>query len=208
MEDVLDLYAEPFDERLPVVNFDETSKQLIAETRQPVPMCRGEVERFDFEYERRGVRNLFMFCEPKRGWRHVEVTQQRTMIDFAQQMKWLVDEGFPQAERVRVVLDNLNTHKAASLYETFAPAEARRILRKLEFHYTPKHGSWLNMAEIELGIFSRQCLDRRIGDEATLKHEIQKLEEARNAAGAKIEWRFTTEDARRKLHRLYPSTSD
>jgi len=208
MEDVLDLYAEPFNEKLPVVNFDETSKQLIAETRQPLPARAGAVERFDFEYERNGVRNLFMFCEPKRGWRHVAVTDQRTMRDFARQMKWLVDVGFPQAERVRVVLDNLNTHKAASLYETFAPAEARRILRKLEFHYTPKHGSWLNMAEIELGIFSRQCLARRIGDEATLKREIQKLEEARNAAGAKIEWRFTTEDARRKLHRLYPSISD
>lgn len=208
MEDVLDLYAEPFNEKLPVVNFDETSKQLIAETRQPLPARAGAVERFDFEYERNGVRNLFMFCEPKRGWRHVAVTDQRTMRDFARQMKWLVDVGFPQAERVRVVLDNLNTHKAASLYETFAPAEARRILRKLEFHYTPRHGSWLNMAEIELGIFSRQCLARRIGDEATLKREIQKLEEARNAAGAKIEWRFTTEDARRKLHRLYPSISD
>jgi hypothetical protein len=207
MEDVLDLYAEPFDERLPVVNFDETSKQLIAETRQPLSARAGAVERFDYEYERNGVRNLFMFCEPKRGWRHVAVTDQRTMPDFAQQMKWLVDEGFPQAERVRVVMDNLNTHKAASLYETFAPAEARRILRKLEFHYTPKHGSWLNMAEIELGVFSRQCLARRIGDEATLKREIQKLEEERNAACAKIEWRFTTEDARRKLHRLYPSTS-
>ena len=208
MEDVLDLYAAPFDEKLPVVNFDETSKQLIAETRQPLSARAGAVERFDYEYERNGVRNLFMFCEPKRGWRHIEVTEHRTMKDFAHQMKWLVDEGFPQAERVRVVMDNLNTHKAASLYETFAPAEARRILRKLEFHYTPKHGSWLNMAEIELGIFSRQCLDRRIGDEATLKREIQKLEEARNAVSAKIEWRFTTEDARRKLHRLYPSTSD
>ncbi len=149
-----------------------------------------------------------MFCEPKRGWRHVAVTAQRTMKDFAHQMRWLVDEGFPQAERVRVVMDNLNTHKPASLDETFAPEEARRILRKLEFHYTPKHGSWLNMAEIELGIFSCQCLARRIGDEATLKREIRKLEEERNAACAKIEWRFTTEDARRKLHRLYPSISD
>ncbi len=208
MEDVLDLYAAPFDEKLPVVNFDETSKQLIAETRQPLSARPGAVERFDYEYERNGVCNLFMFCEPKRGWRHVAVTAQRTMKDFAHQMRWLVDEGFPQAERVRVVMDNLNTHKPASLYETFAPEEARRILRKLEFHYTPKHGSWLNMAEIELGIFSRQCLARRIGDEATLKREIRKLEEERNAACAKIEWRFTTEDARRKLHRLYPSISD
>jgi len=208
MEDVLDLYAEAEDERLPVVGFDETSKQLIAETRQPVPARAGAVQRFDYEYQRNGVRNLFMFCQPKRGWRHVEVTEHRTMLDFARQMKWLVDVAFPEAERVRVVMDNLNTHKPASLYERFAPVEARRILRKLEFHYTPKHGSWLNIAEIELSIFSRQCLDRRIGDEETLKREIKKLEEARNAACAKIEWRFTTEDARRKLHRLYPSTSD
>jgi len=143
MEDVLDLYAEDYDEKHPTVGFDETSKQLIAESRQPAPARRGKVERFDYEYERRGVRNLFMICEPKRGWRHVEVTEQRTMQDFARQMRWLVDEAFPEAERVRVVLDNLNTHRAASLYETFAPDEARRILRKLEFHYTPKHGIML-----------------------------------------------------------------
>jgi DDE superfamily endonuclease len=208
MEDVLDLYAEEYDEKLPVICFDETSKQLIGETRQPLPARAGAVERFDYEYQRNGVRNLFMFCEPKHGWRHVEVTEQRTMLDFAQQMKWLVDVGFAEAERVRVVMDNLNTHKAASLYERFAPEEARRILRKLEFHYTPKHGSWLNMAEIELSVFTRQCLDRRIGDEETLKCETRKLEGERNAACAKIEWRFTTEDARRKLQRLYPSTSD
>ena len=208
MEDVLDLYAEPYDEARPVVGFDETSKRLIAETRQPLPAKPGRAECFDCEYSRQGVRNLFLFCEPQRGWRHVEVTGQRTMPDFAWQMKWLVDEAYPQAERVRVVLDNLNTHRAASLYETFAPKEARRITRKLEFHYTPKHGSWLNIAEIELSVLSRQCLNRRIGDEETLKSEVRKLEEARNAACAKIEWRFTTEDARRKLHRLYPSTSD
>ena len=207
MEDVLDLYAEDYNEQRPTVGFDETSKQLITETRVALGARPGEVERFDYEYERNGVCNLFMFCEPKRGWRHVAVTAQRTMADFAQQMKWLVDEGFPTAERVRVVMDNLNTHKAASLYETFAPEEARRILRKLEFHYTPKHGSWLNIAEIELSVFSRQCLDRRIGDEETLKREIQQLEEERNAASAKIAWRFTNEDARRKLQRLYPSTS-
>jgi len=208
MEDVLDLYAEDYDEKRPTVGFDETSKQLIAETRQPVAARAGKVARFDYEYERRGVRNLFMFCEPKRGWRHVAVTEQRRMQDFARQMKWLVDVAFPEAERVRVVLDNLNTHRPASLYEMFAPEEARRILRKLELHYTPKHGSWLNIAEIELSVFSRQCLDRRIGDEETLKGEIKKLEEARNAVQAKIEWRFTSEDARQKLHRLYPSTSD
>ena len=208
MEDVLDLYAEDYDEQRPVVGFDETSKQLIKETRQPLPARAGCVERFDYEYERGGVRNLFMFCEPKRGWRHVAVTGQRRMPDFAEQMKWLVDTGFPEAARVRVVLDNLKTHKVASLYERFAPDEARRIAKRLEFHYTPKHGSWLNIAEIELSVFSRQCLDRRIGDEETLKREIKKLEEERNAASAKIEWRCTTEDARRKLHRLYPSTSD
>jgi DDE superfamily endonuclease len=208
MEDILDLYAEDYDEKRPTVGFDETSKQLIAETRPPLSPCAGKVERFDYEYERRGVRNLFMFCEPKRGWRHVEVTEQRTMQDFARQMRWLVDEAFPAAERVRVVLDNLNTHRAASLYETFAPDEARRILRKLELHYTPKHGSWLNIAEIELSVFSRQCLDRRLGDEEMLKSEVKKLEEERNTACAKIEWRFTSEDARGKWHRLYPSTSD
>ena len=208
MEDVLDLYAEEYNEKRPVVGFDETSKQLIKETRQPLSARTGCVERFDYEYERNGVRNLFMFCEPKRGWRHLAVTEHRRMPDFAEQMKWLVDTGFPDAEQVRVVLDNLNTHKVASLYERFAPEEARRIAKRLELHYTPKHGSWLNIAEIELSVFSRQCLDRRIGDEETLSHEIKKLEDARNAACAKIEWRFTTEDARRKLHRLYPSTSD
>jgi len=208
MEDVLDLYEEPYDEKRPVVGFDETSKQLIAETRTPLPAAPGQPERYDYEYSRQGVRNLFLFCEPKRGYRHVEVTEQRTMQDFARQMQWLADEAYPRAEVIRVVLDNLNTHRAASLYETFAPAEARRILRKLEFHYTPKHGSWLNIAEIELSVFSRQCLDRRIGDEETLRREIKKLEDERNAACAKIEWRFTAEDARHKLHRLYPSTSD
>ena len=153
------------------------------------------------------MRNLFLFCEPKRGWRHVEVTGQRTMPEFAHQMRRLVDEASPEAERVRVAMDNLSTHTPASLYETFVPAEARRVLRRLEFHYTPKHGSWLNLAGIKLSVFSRQCLDRRIGDEETLKRETRKLEDERNAARAKIEWRFTSEDARRKLHRLYPSTS-
>jgi hypothetical protein len=208
MEDVLDLYAEDYDEKRPVVGFDETSKQRIAATRPPLAAGAGKVARFDYEDERGGVRNLFMMCEPKPGWRHVAVTEHRRRQDFARQMKWLVDDAFPEAERIRLVLDNLNTHRPASLYETFAPEEARRILRKLEFHYTPKHGSWLNIAEIELSVFSRQCLDRRIGDEETLKGEIKKLEEARNAAQAKIEWRFTSEDARQKLHRLYPSTSD
>jgi hypothetical protein len=207
MEDVLDLYEEPYDEKRPKVNFDETSKQLIEEVRQPQPAKPGQVERFDYEYQRNGTRNLFMFCEPQAGWRHIEVSEQRTMKDFAQQMKWLVDEQYPEVEVIRIVMDNLNTHKPASLYEKFEPAEARRILKKLEFHYTPKHGSWLNMAEIELSVLSRQCLDRRIPDEETLKREIKAYEDRRNEIQASIDWQFTSKDARIKLHRLYPSIS-
>ena len=210
---MLELYAQPYDAQRPVVCFDETNKQLIEETRVPLPSRpaekghAGQVARYDYEYKRNGTRNLFLHCEPKRGWRHVAVTQQRTMVDFAQQMKWLVDEAYPAAEVIRVVLDNLNTHRPASLYESFAPAEARRILRRLEFHYTPKHGSWLNMAEIELSVLNGQCLNRRIGDPVRLKREVQAWQDIRNAAQAKIEWRFTCQDARVKLHRLYPATS-
>ena len=207
MEDVLDLYAEPYDPRRPKVNFDETSKQLIAETRQPLKIEVGQPQRYDYEYSRQGGRNLFMFVEPQTGWRHVAVTTQRTKLDFAQQMKWLVNERYPEAEIIRIVLDNLNTHTAASLYEAFAPEEARRIVKKLEFHYTPKHGSWLNMAEIELSVLQRQCLDRRIPDEATLKQEIKAWEERRNNMQATIDWRFSITDARDKLKRLYPSPS-
>jgi len=207
MEDVLDLYAEPYDPQRPKVNFDETSKQLIAETRQPLKIEVGQPQRYDYEYSRQGVRNLFMFVEPQTGWRHVAVTTQRTKLDFAQQMKWLVNERYPEAEIIRIVLDNLNTHTAASLYEAFAPEEARRIVKKLEFHYTPKHGSWLNMAEIELSVLQRQCLDRRIPDEATLKQEIKAWEERRNNMRATIDWRFSITDARDKLKRLYPSRS-
>jgi transposase len=207
MEDVLDLYEEPYDAKRPKINFYETSKQLIGEVRQPLPAKPGEVERFDYEYQRNGTRNLFMICEPQAGWRHIEVTEHRTMQDFAQQMKWLVDEKYPEAEVIRVVMDNLNTHKPASLYEAFEPAEARRILKKLEFHYTPKHGSWLNMAEIELSVLSRQCLDRRIADEETLKRAIKAYEDRRNEIQASIDWQFTSKDARIKLHRLYPSIS-
>jgi hypothetical protein len=207
MEDVLDLYAEPYDPKRPKVNFDETSKQLIGETRQPLPTRPGHPARYDYEYKRNGTRNLFLFCEPQAGWRHVTVTEQRTMQDFAQQMKWLVDECYPEADVIRVVLDNLNTHKVASLYETFPPAEAQRLRRKLEFHYTPKHGSWLNMAEIELSVFTRQCLQRRIATEATLKRELAAVEATRNAARTMINWQFTTTAARVKLHHLYPSTS-
>jgi hypothetical protein len=207
MEDVLELYAEPYDAKRPKVNFDETSKQLIQETRQRLPAEVGQAERYDYEYQRNGVRNLFMFVEPQAGLRHVAVTGQRTKVDFAQQMKWLVDEAYPDAELIRIVLDNLNTHGAASLYAAFAPEEARRLVKKLEFHYTPKHGSWLNMAEIELSVLQRQCLDRRIADEATLKQEIKAWEEQRNESRATIDWRFSVTDAREKLKRLYPSHS-
>ena len=207
MEEVLDLYAEPYNPNRPQVCFDETSKQLVAETRAPWPAKPGQVERYDYEYQRNGIRNLFLFLEPQRGWRHIAVTERRTMQDFAQQMRWLVDEAYPQAEVVRVVMDNLNTQRPASLYEAFPPAEARRILQRLEFHYTPKHGSWLNMAEMEFSVFSRQCLDRRIPDEATLRREIRALEGERNRAGARINWQFTSRAARSKLRHLYPSTS-
>ncbi len=205
MEDVLELYAEPYDLRRPKVNFDETSKQLIEETRQPLPAKPGQPPRYDYEYERNGTRHLFLFTEPQAGFRHVNVTAQRTMIDFAHQMQWLVAVAYREVEVIRVVLDNLNTHKAASLYEAFAPEEARRIIKKLEFHYMPKHGSWLNMAEIELSVLQRQCLDRRIPDEATLVHEIAARETARNEKQATINWRFSVTDAREKLKRLYPS---
>jgi hypothetical protein len=205
MEDVLDLYAEPYDPRRPKVNFDEKSVQLIAETRPALPGQPGQPARIDYEYQRNGTANLFVFCEPQAGWRHFAVTERRTMQDFAQQMRWLVDERYPEAEVIRVVLDNLNTHKPASLYETFPPDEARRIRKKLEFHYTPKHGSWLNMAEIELSIVQRQCLDRRLPDVATLTHELQAYEKHRNTQHATIDWQFSTQDARTKLRRLYPS---
>ena len=207
MEDVLDLYAEPYNPERPVVCFDETSKQLLAEPRSPIPPKPGRRERYDYEYQRQGTRNLLMLCEPLAGWRHVTVTERRTMVDFAQQMRWLADEAYPSAEKIRVVLDNLNTHQPASLYETFEPKEARRIRKRLEFHHTPKHGSWLNMAEIEFSVFSKQCLARRIGDEEMLKGEIAALEAERNRAQATINWRFTTVGARVKLQHLYPSVS-
>jgi hypothetical protein len=163
-------------------------------------------ERFDYEYRRGGVANLFVFCEARAGWRHIAVTERHTKQDFAEQMKWLVAVGFPRAERIRVVLDNLKPHKPASLYERFAPEEARRILRRLEFHYTPKHGSWLNLVEIELSVLERQCLNRRVPDAATLQREVAAYEARRNEAKATITWNFSVDDARRKLQRLYPST--
>ena len=207
MEDLLDLYAEPYDPRRPVVCFDETSTQLLAETRPSLPPRPGIPLRQDYEYRREGVRNLFLACEPLAGWRHVAVTQRRTMEDFAHQMRWLVDEAYPETPVVRVVMDNLNTHRPASLYETFPAPEARRIAKRLEFHYTPKHGSWLNMAEIEFSVLSRSCLKQRLPDEETLHREVQALVKERNAAQATIHWRFNTQDARTKLHRLYPFDS-
>ena len=207
MEDVLDLYAEPYDPKRPVVCFDETSTQLLAETRAPMPPRPGRPQRQDYEYRREGTRNLFLACEPLAGWRHVAVTQRRTMQDFAQQMRWLVDEAYPGVPVVRVVLDNLNTHRTASLYETFPAVEARRIAKRLEFHYTPKHGSWLNMAEIEFSVLSRSCLRQRIPDQETLERQVQALVRERNAAQSIINWRFNTQNARTKLHRLYPFDS-
>ena len=180
---------------------------MAVEKKTPIPPKRGRRERFDYEYQRNGTRNLFMCCEPLAGWRHVEVTERRTMVDFAHQMRWLVDEAYPEAEKIRVVLDNLNIHKPASLYEAFQPTEARRIRKRLEFHYTPKHGSWLNMAEIEFSVLARRVLRRRIADEETLSGEIAALEAERNQAGATIDWRFSTQDARVKLHHLYSANN-
>ncbi len=205
LEDVLSVYKRPYDPRYPVVCFDETSKQLVQETQVPLPMESGQPERYDYEYERNGVRNLFMVVEPLAGWRHVTVTERRTKQDYAHQMKYLVDERYPDAEWVTVVQDQLNTHVPAALYETFEPHEAKRILDKLEFHYTPVHGSWLNMAETELSVLARQCLDRRIPDVEVLQREILAWEEHRNTQLRTIDWQFTTDDARIKLKRLYPS---
>ena len=199
------LYHEPYDPKHPQVCMDETSKQLVREVAAPIPASPGQVERYDYEYERNGVANLFILFEPLAGWRHIKVTERRTKQDWALLMKELVDVHYPAAETVRLVLDNLNTHVASALYETFEPAEAKRILDKLEVHYTPKHGSWLNMAEIEFSVLSRQCLDRRIPDRETLTNEVAAWEKNRNNKAARMEWRFTTADARIRLKRLYPS---
>ena len=205
MEDVLDVYTRPYDARFPQVCMDETSKQLVGETRIPVPSARGRVARYDYEYERHGVSNLFMFVEPLRGWRSVKVTDRRTKQDWAYAMRELVDDYYPDAERVVLVMDNLNTHGPGSLYEAFPPTEARRILGKLEIHYTPKHGSWLNIAEIELSVLNSQCLDRRIPEPEELQQEVATWTNERNAKRRTIDWRFRTCDARIKLKRLYPS---
>lgn len=208
MEDVLDVYTRPKDPRHPFVCFDESNKQLVAETQLPLPAEPGKPERYDYQYERNGVSNMFMFFEPLGSWRHVEVTDRRTAIDYAKQMKYLVEERYPDALKITVIHDQLNTHVPASLYKAFEPKEAKRILDKLEFHYTPKHGSWLNMAEIELSVLARQCLDRRIPDQETLIQEVAAWEEQRNQEEKSIDWRFTTTDARIKLKRLYPSIQD
>ena len=206
MENVLDLYESPKDAVNPLVCVDETSKQHIKETRQPLPVIEGSPSRHDSEYVRNGVSNLFMIFAPLHGFRHVEVTDRRTSIDFAHICRDLVDVHFRNAEKIRLVCDNLNTHKLASLYKAFEADQARRIAEKIEFHYTPKHGSWLNMAEIELSVLSRQCLCRRIPDQQTLKQEIQVWQNQRNKQGATVNWQFTTDDARIKLKKLYPST--
>lgn len=204
MEDVLSLYAEPADEQRPVVCFDESPRQLIGEARVPIPAEPGRRTRYDYEYVRNGTANIFMFVDVNRPWRHAKVTDQRTSADFADCMRDLVDEHYPDSERIRVVLDNLSTHSAAALYERFAPAEARRILSRIEFHFTPKHASWLNMVEIEIGVLAGQCLDRRIPDKATMIAEVAAWERRRNREQARIEWLFTVDRAREKLGRAYP----
>jgi len=204
MEDVLDLYAERYDPRRPVVGFDERPLQLLDHTREPIPVAPGRARKVDYEYRRNGTGNVFMTVEPLAGWRHVEVTERRTAVDFAQQMKWLVDEAYADAKVILVVLDNLNVHTTASLYATFPPAEARRIARKLEFHPTPKHGSWLNVAESELAVLSNQCLNRRLPTLSTVRKEAAAWERQRNSERVTIHWLFKTADARRKLRHAYP----
>ena len=205
MEDVLDVYKRPADPEKPLVCFDETPTQLVSEKRLPLPLEPGKPERYDYEYHREGVVNVFIFFAPLQNWRHIKVTERRTKADWAECMRQLVDDFFPEAKKVTVVQDQLNTHKPAALYEFFEPTEAKRILDRLEFHFTPKHGSWLNMAEIELSVLSSQCLDRRIPDQATLAQETAAWATERNSSAATVHWRFTTEDARIKLRRLYPS---
>jgi hypothetical protein len=204
MEDVLELYRQPYDEAFPVVCMDESSKQLIGEVREPVPCAPGRVARLDDEYERKGVAEIFMAVEPLAGRRHVSITETRKRTDFAVFVKDLLDIHYPSVEKVRLVMDNLNTHGIASFYEAFAPEEAMRLAKRLEIHYTPKHGSWLNMAEIELSVLKGQCLDKRIPNIGTMRREVAAWEVDRNNSPADIDWRFTTADARIKLKRLYP----
>ena len=205
MEDILEVYQRPYDPHRPLVCLDETSKQLIAETRMPIAAKPGRPGRHDYEYQRNGTANLFMMFAPLEGWRHVKVTDRHTAVDYAQVVKELSDTHFPGSAKIVLVQDNLNTHKPASLYEAFSPAEARRLVERFEWHYTPKHGSWLDMAESELSVLSSQCLDRRISDQRVLKDEVEAWEADRNRKHAKANWQFTTADARVKLRRLYPA---
>ena len=205
MEDVLEVYHRQYGDNEVLVCLDETSKQLVQETRPPLPGRPGGVQAHDYEYRRNGVSNLFMLFAPLEGWRRVEVTERRTRTDWARVVRKLVDEDYPDKERIVLVMDNLNTHHPASLYEAFQPAEAQRIAKRLEIHYTPKHGSWLNMAEPELAVLARQCLDRRIPDQELLGKETQAWQDQRNRDAVRADWRFTTQDARIKLRSLYPS---
>jgi len=205
MEDILEVYQRPYDRQRPLVCLDESSKQLVAETRVPIAAKPGQPGRHDYEYRRNGTANLFMMFAPLEGWRHVKVTDRHTAVDYAQVLKELSDTHFPGSAKIVLVQDNLNTHKPASLYEAFPPAEARRLVERFEWHYTPKHGSWLDMAESELGVLSSQCLDRRIPDQRVLKDEVEAWEADRNSKHAKANWQFTTADARVKLKRLYPA---
>lgn len=204
MEDVLDVYCRPYDERFPVVNMDEQPRQLLGEARPSISAAPGRVAREDFEYVRNGTASIFLFTEPLGNWRKVSVRRRRTSVDWAQEIRKLLDKDYPDVEKVVLICDNLNTHKIGSLYEAFSPEEARRLARRLEIHYTPKHGSWLNIAEIELSAMTRQCLERRIPSIVALGHEVKKWEEERNRTQTGVDWRFTTEDARIKLKRLYP----
>jgi DDE superfamily endonuclease len=205
MEDVLEVYHRPYDPKRPVICLDEASKQLIGETRRPLPPEPGQPERFDYEYVRNGTANLFMVTEPLGGWRHVAVTERRTAVDFAQLLQWLADDLLADAKKIVLVMDNLNTHKMASLYQAFAPAEARRLAERFEVHHTPKHGSWLNIAEIELSALSGQCLARRIEDRETLEQEVAAWQIDRDEHCVTVDWQFTAKDARIRLRRLYPS---
>ena len=204
MEDVLEVYKRPYDPQRPLICMDEMPKQLLTDTRETLPVQPGKAERFDYEYKRGGVADLFMLFEPLAGKRHIEITDQRRRIEWAEAMRIVADELYPDAEKIVVVLDNLNTHVLAAFYLTFAPCEARRLIERFEFHYTPKHGSWLNMAEIELSALVRQCLDRRIPDKDILIREVKSWEDQRNSEVVKVHWQFTTADARIKLKNLYP----
>lgn len=205
MEDVLAVYVRPYDARSPQVCMDEVSKQVLSDTRPPLPVEPGHPEREDYEYERHGVANIFLACEPLAGKRYTKVTARRTKVDWALFIRELVDVHYPQAEKLVLVMDNLNTHTIAALYEAFPPAEARRLVEKLEIHYTPKHGSWLNMAEIELSVLSQHPLSQRIGDQTELQRQVEAWQQRRNGKAVKVDWRFTTADARIKLKHLYPS---